>query len=196
MEYAKKKGVSKASRKYDKSRSYIYFWLKRYDGTIQSLACRSRRPHRHPNQHTEEEIKQIKDMRRRNPALGMIEFWHRLRQRGYTRCPESLFRVMRRLKMFPKAKPKKEVCPEALRANAISGTAGTGRRQGGSSKLHSRPAAPPVPIYRDRRIFTAAVPLGLRRTKHLLLCGLSAQDVGMVQAPGHHSGMCADRQWH
>jgi hypothetical protein len=29
-----KYGVSKASRKYDKARSYIYFWLNRYDGTL------------------------------------------------------------------------------------------------------------------------------------------------------------------
>ena len=108
MEYAKKNGVSKASRKYNKGRSYIYFWLKRYDGTAASLACRSRRPHRHPNQHTAAEIKQLINMRRRNPELGMIELWHRLRQRGYTRRPESLFRVMRRLGMFPKAKPKKK----------------------------------------------------------------------------------------
>lgn len=112
MEYAKKKGVSKASRKYNKSRSYIYFWLNRYDGTTASLACRSPRPHRHPSQHTEEEIKRIKDMRRRNPELGMIELWHRLRQRGYTRRPESLFRVMRKLKMFPEPKPKKKYIPK------------------------------------------------------------------------------------
>ena len=58
MKYAEKYGVSRASRKYDKSRSYIYFWRKRFDGTIESLlACRSRRPHSHPNQHTPEEIK-------------------------------------------------------------------------------------------------------------------------------------------
>ena len=47
-------------------------------------------------------------MRRRNPTLGMIELWHRLRQRGYTRCPESLFRVMRKMGMFPAEKPKKD----------------------------------------------------------------------------------------
>lgn len=37
MEYSLKYGVSKASRKYNRARSYIYFWLKRYDGTLQSL---------------------------------------------------------------------------------------------------------------------------------------------------------------
>ena len=34
--------------------------------------------HSHPNQHTEAERKLIRDMRRRNQALGMIELWHRL----------------------------------------------------------------------------------------------------------------------
>jgi len=107
MKYAEKYGVSKASRKYNKSRSYIYFWKARWDGSEASLACRSRRPHSHPNQHTEEELKLIRDMRRRNPTLGMVELWHRLKQRGYTRRPESLFRVMRKLGMFAEKKPKK-----------------------------------------------------------------------------------------
>ena len=31
MKYAEKYGVSRASRKYNKSRSYIYFWKKRWD---------------------------------------------------------------------------------------------------------------------------------------------------------------------
>ena len=63
MKYAEKYGVSRASRKYNKSRSYIYFWKKRWDGTPESLACQSRRPHSHPNQHTEAELKLIRDMR-------------------------------------------------------------------------------------------------------------------------------------
>ena len=51
-------------------------------------------------------------MRRRNPELGMIELWHRLRQRGYTRCPESLYRVMRKLGMFPQPKKKTPYKPK------------------------------------------------------------------------------------
>ena len=89
MKYAEKYGVSRASRKYNKSRSYIYFWKQRWDGTVASLACHSRRPHSHPNQHTEAELKLIRDMRRRNPTLGMIELWHRLKARGYTRCRKA-----------------------------------------------------------------------------------------------------------
>ena len=112
MQYAEKYGVSRASRKYNKTRSYIYFWKKRWDGSAASLRCQSRRPRSHPNQHTEAELKLIRDMRRRNPKLGMIELWHRLRKRGYARRPESLFRVMRRLGLFPAKKPKKSYKPK------------------------------------------------------------------------------------
>jgi len=112
MKYAEKNGVSKASRKYNKSRSYIYFWRARYDGSQESLACKSRRPHSHPNQHTEEELTLIRNLRRRNPHLGMIELWLRAKKRGYTRRPESLFRLMRRLGMVPVPPVKKKYIPK------------------------------------------------------------------------------------
>ena len=112
IEYCRKNGVSKASRKYNRARSYIYFWLKRYDGTLESLRPYSKRPHYHPNQHTQAELKLMRDMRRRNPDLGMIELWHRLRKRGYTRCPESLYRVLKRLGLMEGKKPKKKYVPK------------------------------------------------------------------------------------
>ena len=57
-------------------------------------------------------MKLIRDMRRRNPKLGMVELWHRLRQRGYTRRPESLFRVMRKLGLFPPKEKKPAYKPK------------------------------------------------------------------------------------
>ena len=122
MKYTEKYGVSRASRKYNKSRSYIYFWKQRWDGSVASLACQSRRPHSHPNQHTEAELKLIRDMRRRNPELGMIELWHRLRQRGYTRRPESLIRLKPNMGKYPPHKAQKttEPQPSAQRPSASS----------------------------------------------------------------------------
>lgn len=52
-------GVTKAAVRYHTNRQYIYRWMKRYDGTLHSLEDCSHRPHRHPNQHTPEEIKLI-----------------------------------------------------------------------------------------------------------------------------------------
>ena len=51
-------------------------------------------------------------MRRRNPNLGIVALWHRLRQRGYTRRPESLFRVMRKLGLFPPSRKKNTYKPK------------------------------------------------------------------------------------
>ena len=112
MQYAEKYCVSRASRKYNKSRSYIYFQKACWDGSVESLACQSRRPHHHPKQHTEEKLKLIRDMHRRNPTLFLIKLWSRLRQRGYTRRPESLYRVMWKLGMFPAEKPRKIYQPK------------------------------------------------------------------------------------
>lgn len=112
MKYCEKYGVSRASRKYNKSRSYIYFWKKRFDGTMESLACESRRPHHHPNQHTEEELTLIRNMHRRNPRIGVVELWARLRKRGYSRCVESLWRVLRCEGLAAKEKPRKKYKPK------------------------------------------------------------------------------------
>lgn len=96
INYANKYGVTKAAIRYKTNRQYIYRWMKRYDGTLQSLADKSHRPHHHPNQHTEEEIKLITDMRKRNMNAGLVVFWVKLRQRGYTRSVTGLYRFLRK----------------------------------------------------------------------------------------------------
>ncbi len=96
INYANKKGVTKAAIRYKTNRQYIYRWLKRYDGTLQSLADKSHRPHHHPNEHTAEELKLIADMRKRNMNAGLVVFWVKLRQRGYTRSVTGLYRILRR----------------------------------------------------------------------------------------------------
>lgn len=94
ISFAAKFGVTKAARKYKVNRQYIYRWRNRYDGTLESLYDRSHRPHTHPNQHTEQELKLIGDMRRRNPNTGIVVLWVKLRQRGYSRSISGLYRVL------------------------------------------------------------------------------------------------------
>ena len=72
--WAKDHGVTSAARRYNVSREYVYRWLKRYDGTLESLKDRSHRPKSHPNQHTEEELKLIRNMRKRNKNTGLVVF--------------------------------------------------------------------------------------------------------------------------
>ena len=96
IKYAQKYGVTKAAIRYNVNRQYVYRWINRYDGTPQSLADRSHRPHSHPNQHRADEIKLINDMRRRNPNAGLVVFWVKLRQRGYQRSVSGLYRFLRK----------------------------------------------------------------------------------------------------
>jgi len=110
IKYAERFGVAKAAANYHTSEKNIYRWkklLKDNNEDILALANKSRRPKSHPNTHTEAEIKLIKDMRRRNPNIGLQDFWIKLRTRGYTRTQPALLKALKRLEMStnPKSKP-------------------------------------------------------------------------------------------
>lgn len=112
IRFAQKFGVSKAAVRYRTNRQYIYRWLNRYDGSWDSLRCRSRRPHSHPTQHSSEELKLISDMRRRNPHTGLVIFWVKLTQRGYKRSITGLYRVLRRQGMMAVKPPNPKYVPK------------------------------------------------------------------------------------
>ena len=59
-QYSIKNGVTRAARKYHTNRKFVYRQLEKYDGTLKSLVLKSRKPHSHPNAHTEEELELIK----------------------------------------------------------------------------------------------------------------------------------------
>ena len=85
-------------------------WNRAYDGTKESLQPKSHRPHRqHPNAHTEQEIKWIKDYHRRNPNISICELYGKLREdKAYSRHPGSLYRVFVRLGFRQKPESTKE----------------------------------------------------------------------------------------
>ena len=94
-EYALKHGVTKAARRYHTNRQFVYRQLEKYDGSVRSLALRSRKPQHSPNAHTEEELKLIKNMLRRNGRYGLAEVYVRCQSRGYSRSFESMCRQIR-----------------------------------------------------------------------------------------------------
>ncbi|WP_230975010.1 hypothetical protein [Aminipila luticellarii] len=49
IKYAQRFGLTKAAIRYHHNRQYIYRWLRRYDGSIESLRELSRKPHSHKN---------------------------------------------------------------------------------------------------------------------------------------------------
>ena len=96
-EFGLKNGVTNAARKYHTNRQFVYRQLEKYDGTLRSLALKSRKPHSHPNAHTSDEIKHIEDILGRNPHIGLSELYGKLKRNdAYTRHPASLFRFLRK----------------------------------------------------------------------------------------------------
>ena len=112
IEYSLKYGVTKAAIRYKVNRQYVYRWRKRYDGTLQSLCDKSHRPHHHPNQHTAEELKLIADMRKRNTNAGLVVFWVKLRQRGYSRSITGLYRILRKMGQMAVKPPNPKYIPK------------------------------------------------------------------------------------
>lgn len=117
LKYAARHGVAKASRKYNEYPSLIYRWRKRWyesERDIKSLEDVSKKPHRHPNEHTEEELVLIRNLRRRNPNIGLTDLWVRLRSRGYTRTMQGLAKGLKQLGMStnPKTSPSPTCKPK------------------------------------------------------------------------------------
>lgn len=71
---------------------------------------KSHKPHSpHPNAHTEEELKWIRDYHRRNPNISTGELYGKLcEEKAYSRHPGSLYRVFVRLGFRKKSESTKE----------------------------------------------------------------------------------------
>jgi len=70
VQLAREHGVKPTARLLDCSPRTIRKWLRRYDGTLASLADRSRRPHRSPNKLSEEAENEILAVKKRLPTFG------------------------------------------------------------------------------------------------------------------------------
>lgn len=103
--------VAFVCRRYHISKASLMRWNKIFDGTRESLQNKSHRPlSPHPNSHSLEEIKWIKDYHRRNPHISTCELYGKLRtNKGYSRHPASLYRVLRKLGFSSKAPSTKKI---------------------------------------------------------------------------------------
>lgn len=97
--YMNQKDIGYVCRKYHISRTSLWRWMKKYNGTIESLIDKSHKPKtKHPMGHTNTEIRWIRNYVKRNPKITLNELWYKLRkEKGYTREATSLYRVMRKL---------------------------------------------------------------------------------------------------
>lgn len=108
IKFSFKYSVTMASKKFNVNRRTIYRWIKRYDGTLESLKDRSRKPHYHPNQHTYQEIKLIRDYKKNNKDTGLVVLWVKLRNAGYKRTIQGLYHAMVRMGIYKKAPSKRK----------------------------------------------------------------------------------------
>lgn len=97
--YRQTKDIGFVCRRYHISKASLMRWNKQYDGTKESLRPKSHRPLTpHPNAHTEQELKWIRDYHRRNPNISICELYGKLREdKAYSRHPGSLYRVFVKL---------------------------------------------------------------------------------------------------
>lgn len=111
------------AKRYHCSIQTLYRWKRLYNGTLQSLengSCRPKTPH--PNSHTAEEIKHIKDLIRRNPNIGLNELYGKLRQSyAYTRHPISLYRFLRKRGFFNEVRKRVPYKPKPYETPLVIG---------------------------------------------------------------------------
>ncbi len=92
----------------------LYRWKRIYNGTLESLQPKYCAPYTpHPNRHTEEEIKHIKDLIKRHKHIGLNELYGKLRLNySYTRNPVSLYRFLRKNGWYAEVKKKNKYVPK------------------------------------------------------------------------------------
>lgn len=108
--YRSTKDICFVCRRYHISKASLMRWNRQYDETKESLLPKSHKPHTpHPNSHTEQELKWIKDYHRRTPDISICELYGKLREeKAYTRHPGSLYRVFIRLGFRQKIESSKK----------------------------------------------------------------------------------------
>ena len=121
-EVLKGKSVTEVARLHRVSRTSIYRWQQRYDGTVESLYEQSHRPHYHPRQHRAEELRFIRNVWSHNKALGLVCLHMVLTDKqGYTGSVSSLFRIMKKLGIGRKKQRKRRHVPMPYETPNVAG---------------------------------------------------------------------------
>ena len=107
--------VEFVAHRYHCSVRSLFRWKSKYDGSSESLEPKYCAPHTpHPNSHTVDEIKHIKDLIKRNPHIGLNELYGKLRLNyAYTRNPVSLYRFLRKNGWYAEVKKKSKYIPKS-----------------------------------------------------------------------------------
>lgn len=97
---AEKRGVEEAANHYRCSRKTVYKWMKRYDGTVESLKDRSRKPHSSPRGQTSAELKLVRRYARKYPG-DLLLGYEKAKQYGYQRSYGCFKRTVEKYRAEP-----------------------------------------------------------------------------------------------
>ena len=104
--YLKNKDGTKTAMRYKVSRKCLYKWVKRYDGTPESLLDQSRKPHNSPKSQTDDEIKKVKNIWVKDKENDKLVMWYKARKKGYNRCYQTFLRTIRKFEEKTKKRKK------------------------------------------------------------------------------------------
>lgn len=105
---AQRIGVSEACRAHGISRTTYYKWAQRYDGSVESLIDRSRRPHSHPNQLTGQERALIRRIAKRHRKYGLHRLYFMLvTEHGLSRSVGAVYKELKRAGFYAPAKRRR-----------------------------------------------------------------------------------------
>lgn len=113
VKYAANHPITETAIRYGVSRKTVYKWIKRYDGTTDSLVDHSHKPLNSPKKHTDKEIKQIKKRLKKHKWQDLILAFQELVEKdGYTRSYGGFKRVVAQLKASKPQKKKQKRKPK------------------------------------------------------------------------------------
>ena len=99
VKYAQIHGATEAAIRYKVSRKTVHKWLRRYDGTLESLSDQSHRPKTSPRKHTDDELRKIRRRLKRHKWKDLILAYQELVERdGYTRSYGGFKRIAAKLR--------------------------------------------------------------------------------------------------
>ena len=107
--FLKHKNATETAIRYRISRKTLYKWLKRYDGTWQSLGERSRRPYSSPRAHTAEEIRHIRRLAKKHRWEDLLLAYQEMREKyDYSRSYGGFKRIVAKLRAEKGNKKRKK----------------------------------------------------------------------------------------
>lgn len=122
VKYAQNHSISDTAIRYRVSRKTVHKWINRYDGSVDSLADRSHRPHNSPRKHTEDELRKVRRRLKKHKWTDLIRAYQELIEKdGYTRSYGGFKRVAGQLKALKAKKKKTKKRPKPYKRAAYPG---------------------------------------------------------------------------